>query len=442
MVAVAGFVGLLFQSVAAASGPVPVFRSVSYDVRLTPDFAGGVVSGVEYLRFESLTDGLDAVSFTANPLAVNATLDGVAGITVTTDGNRRVFHLPRRLAKGEQAVLAMSFAGRPRRDLVFTPDEIHTGYFTCEVMICDIDRPGDRATLQFALTLPAGMDAVAPGEIVARNAAGPGLETWRWREDGPYPSYLYGFAAGRYARMTLDGDPALPVLYAGETPAQVQAMFAGTARMVAFYEEKAGMKLPERHYTQVLVSQSGDQEDASLSMLEKRSVEPVLADPQADGMIAHELAHQWWGNLLTCADWKELWLNEGMAGFMTTAYTEQRWGRAAYEREMAVAKAAWDAAKTAGADEPLNWQGTYASLRAKRRIAYGKSMIFLDTLRTTLGDDAFWRGVRLYTQANAGRSVTAADLQHAFEQASGRDLSAIFRTWVYGDPSSPGVAQP
>jgi len=424
---------VLLSGPAAAAGPAPAFRSIAYDVRLTPDFVAGVLSGVEYLRFESLSDGLDAVSFSANPLAVNATLDGQSDVAVTTEGSRRIFHLPRRLAKGERATLAMSFAGSPRRDVVFTPDEIHTGYFTCELMICDVDRPGDRATLRLTLTLPAGFDAVAPGVLVSRAAAGPGLETWRWREDRPYPSYLYGFAAGRYARATLPGGAALAVLYAGETPERVQAMFADTARMIAFYEAKAGMKLPERRYTQVLVSQNGDQEDASLSMIEKGSIEPILTDPQADGMIAHELAHQWWGNLLTCADWKELWLNEGMAGFMTAAYQEQRWGRAAYDREIAVAQRAWDAAKAAGMDKPLSWTGTYPTLRDKRRIAYGKSMVFLDALRSELGEEIFWRGMRRYTQDNAGRSVTAADFQKAFETVSGRDLSPIFKTWVYGN---------
>jgi aminopeptidase N len=430
VVAFACAVGFLSGPVAKAD-PVPSFKSLSVDVSLTPDFATGVVSGVERLRFQSLSDGVDAVSFTANPLAVNATLDGSDGVTVSTEGGRRVFHLPRRLAKGETATLIMSFAGRPKRDVVFTADEIHTGYFTCEVMICDIDRPDDRATLQFALTLPAGLDAVAPGELVSRSPAGAGLETWHWREERPYPAYLYGFAAGRYARATQN--PSLSVLYAGETAEHVQTMFADTARMEAFYESKAGMKLPERRYTQVLVARNGDQEDAALSMIEKNSVEPILSDPHDDGMIAHELAHQWWGNLVTCSDWKELWLNEGMAGFMTAAWKEQRWGRADYDREIAVARKAWDNAKKAGMDEPLSWKGTYPTLRDKRRIAYGKSMVFLDTLRSELGEDAFWRGVRRYTQTNAGRGVTAMDMEKAFEAASGRDLSAIFRTWVYGD---------
>ena len=423
---------------AAMAEPAPAFKPVSYDVSLTPDFAAGVVAGVERLEFQSLTDGLDAISFTANPFAVNATLDGEAGVTVSTEGGRRTFHLPRRLAKDETATLIMSFAGRPKRDVVFTADEIHTGYFTCEVMVCDIDRPGDRATLQFALTLPAGFDAVAPGTLVSRTPADAGRQIWHWREDRPYPAYLYGFAAGRYMRAALAQDPLLSVLYTGETPARVQAMFADTAGMVAFYEAKAGTKLPEQRYTQVLVDQNGDQEDAALSMIEKRSIEPVLSsDPQDDGMAAHELAHQWWGNLLTCSDWKELWLNEGMAGFMTAAWKEQRWGRAAYDQEIAGARRAWEAAKKTGLDEPLSWTGTYPTLRDKRRIAYGKSMVFLDTLRSGLGEDAFWRGVRRYTQTNAGRSVTAVDMKKAFEAASGRDLSPIFKTWVYGDGAHP-----
>lgn len=424
-----------------AAAPAPAFRSISYDITLTPDFATGIVSGVERLRFKSLSEGLDVLSFTANPLAVNATLDGLAGVTVTSEDGRRTFHLPRRLANGEVATLVMSFAGRPRRDVVFTADEIHTDFFTCELMICDVDRPGDRATLQLTLTLPGDMDAVAPGKLVSHVPAGPRLATWRWRESRPYPSYLYGFAAGRYARAGLTGRPSLWVLSAGETRDRVQAMFADTAAMIAFYEAKAGVPLPEPSYTQVLVGRNGDQEDASLSMIETSSVERRLTDPQADGLIAHELAHQWWGNLLTCSDWTELWLNEGMAGFMTAAWKERRWGRAAYDHEITVARTAWDAAKAAGGDEPLSWPGAYPSLRAKRRIAYGKSMVFLDTLRSQLGDDVFWRGVRRYTQANAGRSVTARDLQTAFETASGHDLSATFKAWVYGDQPSSTASQ-
>ncbi len=426
-------VGCLTSAQAGAAKQSPAFRSLAYDVQLTPDFAQGVLTGVEQFRFQSLIDGLDTLSFTANSLAINATLEGAPGVTTSIDGRRLLAHLPRRLRNGETATLRFAFSGRADKEVPFTADTLHTGFLTCHAMVCDDDRPGDRAPLRFELTLPQDMDAVAPGRLISRTPAGAGLVAWRWRESRPYPAYLYGFAAGRYQRTALPGHPELPVLYTGETPERVQAMFGDTARMAAFFQDRAGLPLPEGGYVQVLVDHRGDQEDVGLSMIQRGSIEPILSAPHEDWVVAHELAHQWWGNLVTCADWHELWLNEGLANFMVAAWKEQRWGRAAYDREIANGQSDWDQAKTAGLDRPLSWSGDYPTLSDKRRIAYGKSVVFLDRLRTELGDDAFWRGLRAYTQANAGRSVTASDLQQAMQKASGRDLGALFKTWVYGD---------
>ena len=169
VVAFACWAGLLFGSAAAAP---PAFKSLSYEVIIVPDFAAGTITGAEHFRFQSLSDDMDTLSFTANALTVNAALDSPADITISTEAGRRIFHLPRRLAKGETATLSMSFSGQPKRDIAFTANEIHTGYFTCEIMICDIDRPADRATLQLSLRLPSGMDAVGPGELVWRTEIG------------------------------------------------------------------------------------------------------------------------------------------------------------------------------------------------------------------------------------------------------------------------------
>src|SRR6185436_12191835 len=106
-------------------------------------------------------------------------------------------------------------------------------------------------------------------------------------------------------------------------------------------------------------------------------VAPILKDPHEDWAIAHELAHQWWGNSLTCADWSELWLNEGLTVFMVAAYKEARWGRADYERELALANKRWAAAKAQSFDVPLSWKGAYPSLKLKRAMAYAKSVVFL-----------------------------------------------------------------
>ena len=149
-------------------------------------------------------------------------------------------------------------------------------------------------------------------------------------------------------------------------------------------------------------------------------------------MIAHELAHQWWGNAVTCADWSELWLNEGLTVFMVAAYKEQRWGRADYDRELALANKRWESAKAQDFDVPLSWQGPYPSLKLKRAMAYAKAVVFFDILRRELGEDAFWRAIKDYTRANWDGVVRAQDLQSAMERAAKRDLSALFAQWVFG----------
>src|SRR5262249_1087953 len=144
-------------------------------------------------------------------------------------------------------------------------------------------------------------------------------------------------------------------------------------------------------------------------------IAPILDDPHEDWVIAHELAHQWWGNAITCADWRELWLNEGLTVFMVAAYKEMRWGKPMYERELQLANKRWSTAKEQGFDVPLSWTGNYPSLKLKRAMAYAKAVVFLDVLRHDLGDDAFWRGIQAYTRDNWNGTVTARDFQSAME---------------------------
>ena len=95
-------------------------------------------------------------------------------------------------------------------------------------------------------------------------------------------------------------------------------------------------------------------------------------------------------------------------------------------------EAALDRAREQGFDKPLAWDGRYPSLGLRRAVQYGKGALFLADLRETVGDAAFWRGLRRYTRRHAGGTVTSRDLQHAMERASGRDLSPLFAEWVYG----------
>lgn len=426
-------IALVPASAVAGVNKPSEFDVLHYDIDLQPNFASKEIAVIESIRFKSLVDGLGTVSFTTSALEVAAELNGEK-LETAVAGDRRIIRLHNPMRAGEIATLQLAVRAKEPKGFVMNADTVYTNYFTCHVIVCDQDRPGDKATVDLTLDLPAAMTAaVGPGRLISHETLG-GLGRWRFRETRPTSPYLVGFAAGSFESVILDKHwPALKILAnKGVESFRVRALFRDTRRMLRFFERKSGVPYDAPHYTQLLVDGDEAQEAARHSIIGMENIEPILKDPHEDWVIAHELAHQWWGNSLTCADWSELWLNEGLTVFMVAAYKEQRWGRAAYNRELDLARKRWDAAKTQGFDVPLSWKGEYPSLKLKRAMAYAKAVVFFDTLRTQLGDETFWRAIKDYTRTHKDSVVTAIDLERSFEQTSGRDLKPLFAEWVFG----------
>jgi aminopeptidase N len=196
------------------------------------------------------------------------------------------------------------------------------------------------------------------------------------------------------------------------------------------------MRIPGRRYVAVVVKGSAAQEKSTFSLLGTAQLEALLTDETEDWLPAHELAHQFWGNLVTPRSWTEMWISEGLVTFMTAAWKESRWGRATYDREIELAEKRVAAAIEEGFDVPLNWEGEFPSLRLRRAIAYSRGALFFHTMRRTLGDETFWKSIRSMTTRHAGTSISSRDVQREFERISGRDLSGIFAKWVYGAPEA------
>jgi aminopeptidase N len=314
---------------------------------------------------------------------------------------------------------------------VFGEGTAYSNYFTCDWMVCDIDRPGDKATLRLDLILPAGKTSIASGIQAGRTSAGPGLERHRWIQDRPYSAYLFGFAAG-FDRRIATRHEGVELVAAGALSAGDMALrLSDSDRMLDFFREKAGLPFPHRSYVQVVVPGGEAQEKSSFSLLGRSILDRRLEDPKEDWLIAHELAHQYWGNLVTCESWTDFWLNEGITTFMVAAWKEHRWGREAYDREMELSRARLARVRDTGLDVPLTYGGEYPSLGAKRAITYSKGALFMDALRRELGEKAFWTGLKRFTREFAGKSATSRDFQRAYQESSGRDLSALFEEWVF-----------
>jgi len=246
------------------------------------------------------------------------------------------------------------------------------------------------------------------------------------------PTYTFGFAAGRFSEFTHE-QRGIEFRYLGEqlSSGDLGRAFRDTPDMMAFFEERAGVGYQGPSYQQVLVANTIGQEAGGFALLSDAYGRNLLEQPESILLSAHELAHQWWGNLVTCRDWNHFWLNEGFATFMAAAYDEHRYGRAAYLRDIERSRARYVEVVKAGHDRSLVFPSWDRPTADDRTVVYQKGAYVLHQLRETLGDRAFWKGIRDYTKTNAGRSVTTADFQRTMEDSSGHSLSAFFAKWVY-----------
>ena len=439
-IAAVGALTLLASPALADAGSGDGFDVVGYQLALTPDIQTGAVAGREVITLRATSDRLQRLSFSGNALSIDsATLDG-APVIVTSKGEGLDFALSRPLARGRLVRLALSYHGQPARGLARSKTLLYTSYFACDWMVCRQDRFGDKATFSLDLLVPAGMDALSVGRRVARKPGPDGGEIQSWKTPRPYSPYLYGFAVGRFSRAEEHvGSTRLSYLSDVLDADDLKRRFAETGRMVAFFSDKAGTRLPVTDYSQLLVEGREAQEAATYAVLGVDAVATNAEDPVESWAIAHELAHQWWGNLVTCETLKDFWLNEGVTTFMTAAWKERRYGRAAYDAELDVARRRLDKARAAGFDKPLTWDGRYPTLATRRAVQYSKGALFMDHLRTVLGEDAFWSGLRRYTRAHAGGVVTSIDLERAMEASSGKNLRPLFSEWVFDGPQGAGV---
>src|SRR6185295_506775 len=365
----------------------------------------------------------------ADIIVSEVTLDGVALPYEQADERLR-FTLP--APDAERRDVRLRYSGKPKRGLRITADQAFTAFHTNHWMACDPD-PAAKATLRLALIVPARLTAIGTGRAAGRDVLDEGRVRYRFELERPYSTYLFGFAVAAFQETTAQaGHVALR--YAGTpfTPDELQRVFRETPQVLAFFEEKAGVPYPGDVYTQVLMPKGPAQEMVDLSVMSDGYGKSVLDDPREDYLIAHELAHQWWGNLVTCRTWSDFWLNEGMATYMVAAFKEQLWGRDEYDREMAMARLRYENALAKGQGRPLVYTGWSTSDEMGGPVTYSRGALVLHLLRRQLGDSAFWTGIRDFTRAGAGGTVDSEALRSALERASGQDLRRFFSQWVYG----------
>ena len=414
-------------------GDTAPFDVLHYDARIEPDIAAKTLTGSVAIRFAALAEALTTIELDCGDLSIDAVTEGPDTLKFERRDRRLSIQLRRAAKTGETRDISIDYHGAPRFGIQFFPDrtQVYTVFTTSQWMVC-VDAPDDRATLRLKVLLPKGLRMAANGRLASQKDQPNGKIAFDWQQDAAVPTYTFGFAAGRFQEVTeQSGGIRLRYLAASFSDSQLRRIFRLTSDMIRFYEERAGVRYGGKTYTQVLAAGRVAQEMSGFTAIRESYGNEVLADETAVWLGAHELAHQWWGNQVTCRDWRHFWLNEGMANFMTAAYGEHRFGRQMYDRDIERSRLGYQKVRDKGKDRPLVFPDWLHPTADDRTIVYDKGAYVLHLLRTELGEDAFWAGIRDYTRRYFGKSVTTADFQKAMEESSGKNLGAFFARWGY-----------
>ena len=399
-------------------------------------------------EFTALADDVRTVGLHAGELTIERVEDDTgAALAFRHMGEDLTIDLPGPLAFGEAGTVHVKYRGTPRRGIYFIrpdadyptkayqvwtqgQDEDSRYWFPC------FDHPTEKFSSEVLARVPKKYTVVSNGALKEKTNHDDETITWHWGQEAEHSAYLVTLCVGEFEEVHL-GDAPVPLMaYVPLGMREIaERAFGRTEAMVAHFGERFGISYPYEKYAQVVVEDFifGGMENTSATTL----IDLVLYDDRAaldfekDDLIAHELAHQWWGDLLTCREWPHAWLNEGFATWCQLVWREHHDGpdETAYDRfGMAVRYRGEDGSEYRRAivdrrfEEPIDLFD---------RHLYEKGGLVLHMLRNELGESSFWRGVRTYAADNRGGSVVTEDLRIAFEKATGRNIEGFLDQWVY-----------
>lgn len=288
------------------------------------------------------------------------------------------------------------------------------------------DLPYDKATLDVYCTAPDSNICVSNGVLVSVTPGAPGTQVYHWQETHPIATYLVAITVGNYWQWTQMAG-SLPILHHvfPEDSTKAKFDFANVPAMVSAFSARWGPYAFDK-YGQVAVTPfgAGGMEHQTITTINRSW---VRGDRGLENGVAHELAHHWWGDMVTCVDFRDIWLNEGFASYGECEWQEDFYGPAAYasyvQTQMTSALNSDNNLRYALYDPPpANLFGN---------TIYKKGSLVLHMLRRVLGDAAFFAGMQLYGQSFQYGTATTRDFQHAMEDASGQPLDWYFDQWVF-----------
>ncbi|MBI4660356.1 MAG: HEAT repeat domain-containing protein [Verrucomicrobia bacterium] len=413
---------------------------------VTPDFRQRTVSGKTTLRFKPIAKPLDELGLDAVDLNVQSVTATASIRSYQVTGKRIIITFENAIPSEQEASVTIVHSAQPSQGLYFRTPEM--GYQEGETHLWTqgeaiearhwfpcYDSPNEKFTSEIICRVPEGMVVLSNGKLVSdEKDAATGLKAVRWLQDKPHVNYLISLVAGYFKKVE---DKYKDIAMAFHVPPsdidQAVNSFRNTKDMMAFFEQEIGVPYPWAKYDQVCVRDfvMGGMENTSITTLTDRTLFTTATENirDSDGLVAHELAHQWFGDLVTCKDWSQIWLNEGFATYYAHLYDGHLNGRDSmlyglFQSAKGILEQTNDTRSIVYRqyDSP-NDQFNY--------LAYPKGGWVLHMLRSQLGEELYRRCIKTYLERHQYANVDTEDLNAVLEELSGRSFDQFFDQWVY-----------
>ncbi len=425
------------------------WRPLNYNIALTfNDHLSEITSARVAITILAMKD-LSVIDLDFGDLAIESlTVDGTPTAYSRAPGLLNV-KLGKALPRNTRTVVVVQYHGAPKDGLVLTrdkagkpsaigdnwPDRVHH-WIPC------LDHPSAKATVTFTVTAPGRDLVVANGKLDNVENAALTNRTWTYKEAAPIPPYCMIVAVGEFAHIEMADASITPLSYYVPPPDQPYAVqgFASANPSLKFFNSMIGPYPYEKLALIVGATRFGGMENSSAILFTNRVLNANQSEQLSSvfnvrvglvEVIAHEIAHQWFGDSVTESTWSDLWLSEGFATYFAGLMIQHYEGQRRFQEYMQEAADTYFnfAERKRIPIHDTETQDLFSLLNANN---YQKGAWVLHMLRNELGDENFFRGIRAYYDAHRGGLASTEDLRDNFEKASGRNLKDFFERWVYG----------
>ena len=416
---------------------------LAYRFRIELSDDSDAIQGEATIRLRVVREGAEGVTLdlvgppaAATGMRVQEVLDGDSPVPFRHAADRLEVTFAERGRAGGQRTLRVRYGGVPADGLVIGRNRHGERTFfgdnwpnRARHWLPVIDHVADKAFVRFDVIAPAHYQVVANGSLLESTDLGDGRRRTIWRSRAPLPTKVMVIGVARFAVQFLEPVGGVPVqswVYPQDRDAGFHD-FAVARRILEFFSERIGPFAYAKLANVQSTTRYGGMENAGAIFYSERA---IRGDGANEALLAHEIAHQWFGDAVTEGDWHHVWLSEGFATYFTELYLEHTYGRDRLHQGMRQARErVRDFLARAGEapviDESITDLNALLSPNAYQRGAW-----VLHMLRQRIGDEAFWAGIRAYYERFRDANALSEDLRAAMEEASGENLEAFFEQWL------------